>query len=114
MNFENQVQQWIAIDNQLKQLNEKTRELREKRTTLSDNIANYASKNNLSNSNINISDGRLKITNTRVPEPLTFKYVEKTLGEVIKNEAHVKSIVEHLKNKRTIKTVTDIKRFSNN
>jgi hypothetical protein len=112
MNFENQIQQWIAVDNQLKQLNEKTRELREKRTMLSDNIVNYASKNNLSN--INISDGRLKITNARVPEPLTFKYVEKTLAEVIKNEAHVTSIVEHLKNKRAVKNVTDIKRFSNN
>jgi hypothetical protein len=112
MNFENQIQQWVSVDNQLKLLNEKTRELREKRNVLSDNIVNYATQNNLSNANI--IDGRLKITNTRVPEPLTFKYIEKTLGEVIKNESHVKTIVEHLKNKRIVKNVIDIKRFSNN
>ena len=114
MNFENQIQQWVSVDNQLKLLNEKTKELRERRNTLSDNIVNFASKNNLSDANINISDGRLKITNTRVPEPLTFKYIEKTLGEVIKNESQVRSIVEHLKNKRHIKNIADIKRFSNN
>ena len=30
MSFENQVQQWVSLDNQLKQLNEKTKDLREK------------------------------------------------------------------------------------
>ena len=114
MNFEQQIQQWVSVDNQLKQLNEKTKELREKRNSLEENITNYASTNNLSNATIKIGDGKLKFTNTRVPEPLTFKYLEKTLGEVIKNESQVKLIMEHLKQKRAIKVVPEIKRFSNN
>ena len=71
-------------------------------------------KNNLSNATVKISDGKLKFTNTKVQEPLTFKYLEKTLGEVIKNESQVKLIMEHLKQKRSIKIVPEIKRFSNN
>jgi hypothetical protein len=114
MNFEQQIQQWVSVDNQLKQLNEKTKELREKRNSLEENITKYASTNNLSNATIKIGDGKLKFTNTRVPEPLTFKYLEKTLGEVIKNESQVKLIMEHLKQKRAIKVVPEIKRFSNN
>jgi dihydroorotase len=114
MSFENQIQQWVVIDNQLKQINEKVKELREKRNKLEENITNYASSNNLSNSSIKISDGRLKITNTRVPEPITFKYLEKTLSEVIKNESQVNLIMEHIKQKRNIKIVSEIKRFSNN
>jgi hypothetical protein len=114
MSFENQIQQWVSIDNQLKQINEKTKELREKRNTLEKNITNYASSNNLSNSSIKISDGRLKFANTRVPEPITFKYLEKTLGEVIKNESQVNLIIEHIKQKRNIKIVPEIKRFSDN
>jgi len=114
MNFDSQVQQWILIDNQLKNLNEKTKELREKRTMLTSNIANYASTNNLTDKLIQISDGKLKITNTKTSEPLTFKYIEKTLAEIIKNETQVKLIIEHLKQKREIKTVPEIKRFSNN
>jgi len=114
MNFEHQIQQWVLIDNQLKQMNEQVKELRNKRNNLEEYITNYASENNLSNATIKINDGRLKFTNTKVPEPLTFKYLERSLGEVIKNESQVKIIMEHLKEKRIIKIVPEIKRISNN
>jgi hypothetical protein len=114
MSFESQIQQWVQLDNQIKQLNEKAKEIREKRNILEQNIVNYASTNNLSNSTVKISDGRLKFTNTRVPEPLTFKYLEKTLSEVIKNESQINLIMEHVKQKRTVKIVPEIKRFSIN
>ena len=114
MSFENQIQQWVSLDNQLKNLNEKARELREKRNELETNITKYAASNNLSTSTIKISDGKLRFTNTKVPEPLTFKYLERVLGEVIKNENQVKQIMEHIRQKREIKVVPEIKRFSNN
>jgi len=114
MSFENQIQQWVSLDNQLKQINEKVKEMREKRNALEQNITNYASSNNLSNATIQISDGRIKIANTKVTEPITLKYLEKTLGDVIKNESQVKLIMEHIKQKRSIKIIPEIKRFSNN
>jgi len=113
MNFESQIQQWVSLDNQLKNMNEKIRELREKRNSLETNITNYASSNNISSSTIKISDGKLQFANTRVPEPLTFKYLERVLGEIIKNENQVKQIMEHIKQKRDVKIVPEIKRFSN-
>lgn len=113
MSFENQIQQWVLLDNQLKQLNEKVKELREKRNNLEQNITTYASENNLSNATINITNGKLKFTNSKIPEPLTFKYLEKTLGGVIKNESQVNQIIEHLKQKRAIKIIPEIKRVSN-
>ncbi len=114
MSFESQIQQWVQLDNQIKQLNGKIKEIRDKRNVLEQNIVNYASNNNLSNSTVNISDGKLRFTNTRVPEPLTFKYLEKTLSEVIKNESQINLIMEHIKQKRSVKIVPEIKRFSNN
>jgi dihydroorotase len=114
MSFENQIQQWVSLDNQLKQLNEKTKDLREKRNTLEEKITNYASSNNLSNATVEISDGKLKFVNTKVQEPLSYKYLEKTLSEIIKNESQVKLIMEHIKQKRAIKIIPEIKRFSNN
>jgi hypothetical protein len=113
MSFEQSIQQWVSLDNQLKILNEKTKDLREKRNTLENNITQHASHNNLTNSVIQISDGKLKITNTKVAEPLTFKYLEKTLAEVINNESQRKLIMDRLKEKRSIKIVPEIKRFSN-
>lgn len=114
MSFENHIQQWVKIDNQLNQLSENVKDLREKRKTIEQHITTYANSNNLTNSTIQIGDGRLKFTTTRVAEPLTFKYLEKTLGEVIKNESQVKQIMEHIRQKRAIKNVPEIKRFSNN
>jgi len=114
MSFENQIQQWVSLDNQIKTLNEKTKELRDKRNKLEENITNYASSNNLSNSTIQITDGKLKLVNSKVAEPLTFKYLEKTLSEVIKSDSQVKLIMEHIKQKRSVKIVPEIKRFSNN
>jgi hypothetical protein len=114
MSFEGQIQQWVDVDNQLKNLNEKVKELRYKRNVLEENITKHASNNNLYNSTIKISDGKLKFTNTRVPEPLTFKYLEKSLSEIIKNESQLKIIIDHLKTNRNVKIVQEIKRFSNN
>lgn len=114
MNFENQIQQWISIDNQMKILNEKMKDLRDKKNELSTNLTTYANNNNLSNSTIKIGDGKLKFINTKQTEPLTLKYLEKTLGEVIKNESQVKIIMDHIKSKRESKIVPEIKRYFNN
>jgi hypothetical protein len=114
MSFENQIQQWVSVDNQLKKLNEQIKELRDTRNNLEQNIIQYASSNNLSNSTIQISDGKLKFVNTTVTESLTFKYVEKTLGELIKNQSQVELIINHLKQKRSVKNTPEIKRYSNN
>jgi len=114
MNFENQIQQWVSLDNQIKNLNDQVKELRDKRNNLEQNITNYASNNNLSNTTVQISDGKLKFVNTKVQEPLTFKYLEKVLAEVIKNESQVEIIMNHLKQKRSIKISPEIKRIFNN
>jgi hypothetical protein len=114
MSFEQNIQQWVSIDNQLKIYNDKIRELREKRSNITETIMEHASDNNLSKSVIQISDGRLKIMETRVPEPLTFKYLEKSLSEIIKSEEQVNQILDYIKKKREIKVVSEIKRYSNN
>jgi hypothetical protein len=114
MSFENQIKQWIQLDNQLKELNEQTKTLREKRTSLEKTLTNYIQTNNLSNNVFKCQDVRLKYINSKTTEPLTFKYLEKCLSEVIKNEEHYKSILEYIKTKREIKYVPELKRFSNN
>lgn len=114
MSFEQQVQQWVSIDNQLKILNDKIKDLREKKLKLTTNLNDYVKENNMSSSTIQISDGKLKFASTKVQSPLTFKHLEKSLSEIIKNETQVKQIVEYIKTKRDVKIVPEIKRFSNN
>ena len=113
MNFETYVQQWVSIDNQLKILNDKVKELRDKRNDLEMYITKYTI-NNSTNSVVKISDGKLKVVDTRVHEPLTFKYLEKSLSEIIKNESQLKIIMNHLKQRRDVKIIPEIKRYYDN
>jgi len=114
MNFEQEIQNWLSVDNQLKILNEKIKILRNKKTEITSNINNYVNDNNLYNNTIKINDERIKFGSTKVQSPLTFRYLEKTLNEIIKNENQVKQIIEYVKNKREINIVPEIKRYSNN
>jgi hypothetical protein len=114
MNFEEKIQKWVSIDNQMKIMSEKMKELRDKKNQLEEVILQHANNNNLSNAVIQISDGKLKFANTKVSSALTFRYLEKSLGEIIKNEAQVKQILEYLKEKREYKVVPEIKRITNN
>uniref|UniRef100_A0A6C0LBT0 Uncharacterized protein n=1 Tax=viral metagenome TaxID=1070528 RepID=A0A6C0LBT0_9ZZZZ len=110
--FEENIQKWVSIDNQLKLLHEKTKELREKKAKLSESLIEFAETHQMSNANIEISDGKLKFAKTRVSEPITLKYLEKSLSSLIRNESQVTQIMEHIKQNREVKLVQEIKRFS--
>jgi hypothetical protein len=113
MSFEQNIQKWVSLDNKIKILNDNLNQLREQRAELSKSLYTYAERNNLNGANIQISDGKLKFVTSKVSNPLSFKYVEKSLGEIISNEEQVKKIVHYLKEHREFKTVQELKRFSN-
>ena len=111
MNFENNIQQWITLDNQIKMYNEKMKELRDKKITLGKQITEHALSNNLGQSTIKLGENKLRFTNTKVTEPITFKYLENTLSEIIKNENQVKILMDYIKQKRSYKEIQEIKRL---
>jgi hypothetical protein len=110
MSFETKISQWVKIDDQLKSMNETIKQLRETRSHLETSLNEHVKTNNMSNRIIQINNNKLKFAETKIHEPLTFKYLEKTLGEIIKNDAHVTAILEQLKQKRSYKMVPEIKR----
>jgi len=112
LSFEQQIQRWVSIDNQIKIYNDKLHELREEKSKLNENIIKHVETNNLKNSSVQISDGKLRFVTSNSANPLSFKYVEKSLGDIIKNQNQVKQIVSYLKEHREIKTITEVKRFS--
>jgi seryl-tRNA synthetase len=114
MNFEHQIQQWVSIDNQLKSFTEKVKELRDKKNIISQQINQHIQTEELSNASIKINDGQLKFVKIKETQPLTFKYLETCLSEIIKNEDQVKKIIEYIKNKREIKYIPEIKRYYSN
>jgi len=111
MSFEEKIRQWVSVDNKVKQLSSELKELRGEKTALRSQIHTYAEEQELKHATIQISDGQLKFQSVRVVQPLTLKFVKECLGDVITDDNVVEQIMEHIKEKRDVKYVEDIKRF---
>jgi len=116
MNFEQQIQQWVSIDNQMKQISDQMKELRDKKNIISEKINNHIETTfpSGSNASVKINGGQLKFVKTKETQQLTFKYLETCLSEIINNEEQIKKIIDYIKNKREIKYIPEIKRFYTN
>jgi len=109
-NFIKNVQQWVAIDTQLKIINEKTKSIRNRKTELLREITDYVKNNELQNTRVEISDGDLRFYEKKEYSPLTYTYLETCLGEIIPDKKQVEYIMMYLKDHRQIKTSQDIRR----
>lgn len=114
MSFEENIKKWVWIDNQLKSVNERVKQLRDEKNTMEETIMTYVETNNLSNATINITDGKLRFVSSKQTAPLTLKYVEECLGKCISNPAQVKQVMQVIKENREVKYSADIKRQVNN
>jgi len=103
------LQKWIIIDSQLKIINEKTKKLRDMKNTMTEKLGEYKSNNNIDNS-IKITDGELRFYEKKEYSPLTFGYIEKSLGKIISDKMQLDYVIKYLKENREITTSIDIKR----
>lgn len=111
MSLEENIKQWVRLDDQLKLVSEKAKEIREQKNNVEENILIYVKKNNLENATAKITGGKLKFIETKQTSPLTLKFIEDCLNETIENPSKVKEILHYIKEQREIKYVKDIKRY---
>lgn len=110
MSFQENIKQWVNIDNQIKAHNNQIKELRQTKNNLTDNIIGYVETNSLDDAIVEITDGNLKFQNVKHTSPLTFTFLEKCLNQCIGNEKQVKDIIKFIKSKRETSYVNTIKR----
>ena len=70
-------------------------------------------RNNLGNATVEISDGKLRFATTRSTAPLTLRFIQNCLQDVISDQESVTKIMKYIKSKREVKTSSDIKRYYN-
>ena len=110
MEFTENIREWVSVDNRIKKYQEAIKKERSLKSTLAASILAHAGENNMENTVIEITDGKLKFQNTRITSPLTFRFLEDCLKECINGEDQVKQIIKYIKSKREVKFVPDIKR----
>ena len=83
--------------------------MREQKNHLLNQINSYVYENNMKETKIEITDGELLFCDRKEYAPLTYKYVEECLQNIIKDEKHIEYIMNYIKTNRKIKVVNDIK-----
>lgn len=111
MSLEENIKKWVVIDNQLKLISEKGKELRDEKNSVSDSILTYVETNNLENVTAKITGGKLKFVSTKQTAPLTLKFIEQCLNNCINNKDQVELLLNHIKEQRDVKYVKEIKRY---
>lgn len=114
MSFEENIKKWVHLDSEIKDLNEKQKELRNKKNQLCTSIMGEVEEKNLQQAIINITDGKLKFAQTKQTAPLTLSFIDRCLKEVIPNENQVELIMNYIKEKRESKMISEIKRYYSN
>jgi exopolysaccharide biosynthesis protein len=108
--FIENIQKWVMIDSQIKLINEKVKKARETKYQVLEEINTYVSENKIENTKIEISDGELRFYEKKEYQPITFGYVEDSLGKIISDKKQVDFIMNYLKENREITVSKDIRR----
>lgn len=104
--MEQTIQEWMKINQELQQLNERTKQLREKRTELDKRITDYSEERGAKV--FKYGNIKMKVVESKISESLTFKYLDKCLRDMIKNEDQVTQMLDYIKRKRDVKTVSHV------
>lgn len=108
--FEANIKRWVTIDNEIKQLNDKMKEMKQQRAEISDTILDFVETENLNSTTININNGTLKFASSKQTANLTLTYIKSCLEQCISSEDDVNTIMDVIKNSRDVKVVNEIKR----
>jgi len=108
--FVENVQKWVALDSQIKKVNEKMQEIRKMRHKFLGEINEYVTKNKMEKASIEINDGELTFIEKKEYPALTYSYLEECLSEIISDKKQVQYILNYTKENRKIKTTFEIKR----
>ena len=114
MSLQENIKQYVILDNEIKEISNHLKSLRQKKNLYNEKIINYIENNNLENAVIKINDGRLNYNINQQSQPLTYKYLENCFNKFFKDKPHISELLlTFIKNERDIKFIKEIKRTYN-
>ena len=113
MTLEENIKNWVVLDNSIKELANRLKDLREKRDNYNYEILSYINENNLTNATIKVSDGNLKFVDSKIAQPLTYKFLNDSMQKFFKDKELADKFIKFMKSEREIKISKDIKRTYN-
>lgn len=109
--FKQNIQEWVKLDNIISEYNNKIKNIKAQRVKLTESLHNQAQHLNILDTNICISDGKLKIQTLKQYQALTLHFIEKCIADCLSSPETVMKIMGHIKESRQVKYREDIKRL---
>jgi len=101
--FVDSIRQWVILDKQMQVVNEKSREIRGKRTAMGDRLCEFMEDQNIADKPIKVkNEGEIHCIERKKYSPLTFSYIEERLAEIIEDDDQVDYIMNYLRERREI------------
>ena len=115
LSLEQRIQRWVQLDNNVKQLNDQVRALRESRNDVESSILKHVADNNLSHATVRLKDGTLRFAfNVKQPPAITLAFLGEALAECCPPQ-QAAAVMQHIRAKRdaAAKLVPEIRRHIN-
>lgn len=111
MSFEDNIKEWVKVDNEVRALNEKVKQLRDVRSNIIEKINYSIDKGEIPDGSVvEINDSILKLQRSKTVKPYTNKFIAECLNECIPNPEDAKRMMDYIQSKREYKETRDIKR----
>tara|TARA_A100001015_G_C14688407_1_gene593476 strand:- start:338 stop:739 length:402 start_codon:yes stop_codon:yes gene_type:complete len=109
--FRDRVIKWIEIDDKLREIRAKTKELNTEKKQFEEYILNYMEQ--IEEKCFNIKDGKLRRNVSKTKGPLKKIIIQKALTEITGDELKSKTMTEHIINSRPVVERVNLKRTKN-
>tara|TARA_Y100001980_G_C14526268_1_gene301786 strand:- start:1147 stop:1488 length:342 start_codon:yes stop_codon:yes gene_type:complete len=113
MNFEKNIKSYITLDNDIQELNERIKKLKNEKIILLNNIINYIENNELENVTIKINNGQLNYIIYKQPQLLTYKFLKQCFDLFFKDKIITNNLIDFIKKSREIRYSKELKRTYN-
>jgi hypothetical protein len=109
--FKNKVLQWVSIDDKIRELRKKTKELNDEKKQHEEYILSYMQE--IDEKCLNIRDGKLRRNVSKTKGALKKNIIQQALVDITGDEIKAKAMTEHIINSRPVVERVNLKRTRN-
>jgi chromatin segregation and condensation protein Rec8/ScpA/Scc1 (kleisin family) len=107
--FRQNVIGWVKLDNQIRELNNRVRELREERADMAERVR-YSMDEKDTDAAVEIDSSRLTFGERNYSKPISRKFLRQCLGECISDASSVDKLMDYIISKLEVSTKWEVKR----
>jgi hypothetical protein len=114
-NFKENMTEWVKLELQIQSLktqyNDKMKDLKNNKVEIEDFLKTYMVNKNITDHTIKTSEGDIKFVETKVSNPITYKFLKEIFIEIYNDETKADNILQVIKQKRETKNYNGLKMF---